>query len=154
MRMIALVCAALVLAGPGVARAQAVIALHTGFEPDPHDITVQAGGPLDVAELDSNRVCHGWITDQPTVSIDYTSGDEWGLDFYTSSDLDTVLLVRTPDGQVWCDDDGGWDGGADWVGFDTPSDGRYDVWVGSYAQGGRGPAVLHVSETYGEDDWW
>jgi len=107
------------------------INLDAGFTPDPHEISIMAGGD---SWLDGEWGvdCIGYVnTAQADVVLDYTAGD-WPLFIYAESDEDTTLIVRAPDGQWHCnDDDRGLDPG---LAFDNPESGRYAIWVGTYIQ--------------------
>ncbi len=128
------------------AQTPARVSLVTGFTNDPYSVAVTAGGPIDLNGIFGDA-CRGWVTEEPSVVLNYQAGDRFGLDLYTLADIDTVLVVREPDGEYWCDDGGGNDG-ADWVGLKSPTTGDYAIWVGVFSRGTSGPAILNISETY------
>lgn len=117
------------------------VRLSSGFSPDPHTISVTAGGSIDAAKLGSP--CSGRISDAPDVQVTYSPGS-LPLIFRTASDSDTTLVVNAPDGQWYCDDDGYTDLGAE-VRFNSPRSGNYDVWIGTFG-GGTASATLYVTE--------
>ena len=63
---------------------------------------------------------------------------------YVSSDADTTLVIRTPDGRFLCNDDTyGLNPSVEQPSWPL---GRYMVWVGSYREGDHASYQLHVSE--------
>jgi hypothetical protein len=147
---------------PGVAAAQntRLDPLHGsrtmsyGFRPDPHEVTVRAGGPANVAGRSLPASCVGYITEAATYEVRWTAGGVLPLIFRTESDADTTLLVNGPDGRLTCDDDSGPGFDAEVV-FERPTTGYYDVWVGRLDEG-TAVATLSVSELRSsaeEDDW-
>ena len=59
---------------------------------------------------------------------------------------DTSLIVNRPDGSWTCNDDSESGSLDPMVTIDSPQEGRYDVWIGSYSQGDYIDGVLHVTE--------
>ncbi|GAM98511.1 hypothetical protein U91I_02146 [alpha proteobacterium U9-1i] len=121
------------------------VRLTSGFTPDPHQTTLNAGGPIDASTSRAGAACTGYVTQRPSFSLRYTAGS---LPLYlsTGSDSDTTLVVRAPDGSWHCDDDSGGALNAA-VRFDTPRSGRYQIWVGRFGSAGEtSPAFLNVSE--------
>lgn len=120
--------------------------LVSGFEPDPHEQELAAGGDYDAAQL-QQQGCVGWIARAPDYRVYFTPG-ELGLPliFSVNSNADTTLVISDPSGTWVCDDDGGEFGLNPAVRVDTPLAGQYDVWVGTYSQGTLQPSTLHVSE--------
>jgi hypothetical protein len=124
------------------------VTLSAGFEPDPHVVTLSAGGPVDASTLGED--CTGSIARRPDFSLTYRPGD---LPLYiaATSDADTTIVVRAPDGSYVCDDDSA---GAlnPAVRFETPARGRYQIWVGTFgADAGAPAAMLHISEIAAPD---
>lgn len=117
------------------------VTLNSGFEPDPHSVTVTAGGDIDASTVNSD--CIGHIARRADFTLQYRSGD-YPLIVSATSEGDATLAIRAPDGRWYCDDDSG---GAlnPMVRFDTPRSGRYQIWVGTYGEA-TAPAVLHISE--------
>ena len=123
------------------------VRLASGFTPDPHQTTLNAGGPIDASTSRAGAACLGYVTQRPSFTLRYTAGS-LPLFVSTGSDADTTLVVRAPDGSWHCDDDGGGALNAA-VRFDTPANGRYQIWVGRFgAQGETSPAFLNISEIY------
>lgn len=144
--------AALIAAAAAPAHAQKInsdangtfesVSLQSGFTPDPHEVIVGAGGPVDADNV--SEACAGRVAARPSVSLSFRSG---GLPLIVSAtaDVDTTLLVRAPDGSWHCNDDSV--GLNPVVRFDAPGDGRYQIWVGAFgAVVGTPEAVLHISE--------
>jgi len=120
------------------------IHLSAGFLPDPHDLRVNAGGPIRVSDFQSG--CSGYVSEAPTVSLHWSSGSG-GLPLFfttTSAERDPTILVRDPSGAWHCDDDGG-------VGLNplfearSARTGRYDVWIGTFSNT-RGAATFRITE--------
>lgn len=122
------------------------VRLNAGFTPDPHNVTVTAGGAYDAAQLGDN--CNGYIATRPTFSLRYRAG-ELPLYIGAVADGDTTLVVRAPNGSWMCDDDSGGNLNP-LVSWENPASGRYQIWVGRFgAQNETTPAVLHISEIGG-----
>lgn len=117
------------------------VRLTSGFTPDPHSVSLTAGGSIDASNLGSP--CTGSIARAPDYEVTYSAGS---LPFYiyANSSSDTTLVVNGPDGQWYCDDDS--NGGTNpQVTFNTPRSGTYDIWVGTFG-GGTASATLNISE--------
>ncbi|MDQ8756586.1 hypothetical protein RCO27_10115 [Sphingosinicella sp. LHD-64] len=121
--------------------------LRTGFTPDPQVIAVRSGGALDVQNLSSN--CRGFISNAPDVRLNFEAGN-LPLILSVNSSADTTLVVNGPDGQWYCDDDGGNEGLNPSLRFDKPSSGRYEIWIGTYGNSSYQEAQLHISELYSQ----
>ena len=119
------------------------LTLKAGFANDPHVTSLRAGGNLDASNISSS--CRGFITNAPDVRLHYEPGS-FPLIISVASGSDTTLVVNGPDGSYYCDDDGGENGLNPAVRFNSPSGGRYEIWVGTYSSGSTQPAELHISE--------
>ena len=126
------------------------------------DLSVRAGGPDEAARIDLGATpdppdhCTGYIdAGQPTAAIDYRAdGGTGALAVRASAAEDLVLVVRTPGGQVLCNDDA--EGSDPAVGLEEPASGTYTVWVGTFGRlGDPVGATLSVSEDVPEiaDDY-
>ena len=122
--------------------------LRSGFSPDPHVVTVNAGGPVDVSTI-SDR-CRGFVAEQPSFSLEYRAG---GSPLYVGvvADSDTTLFVKGPNGRWMCDDDNGSDLNPV-ISWGNPRSGRYQIWVGRYGISELAPAQLFISEIGGPAD--
>lgn len=119
--------------------------LNSGFTPDPHNVSLTAGGSIDASNIGSP--CTGSIARAPDFELTYSAGS-LPLYIYATSSSDTTLVVNGPDGQWYCDDDS--NGGTNpQVTFNTPRSGTYDIWVGTYG-GGTASAELHITEIAGD----
>lgn len=122
------------------------VQLRAGFEPDPHNVTVNAGGGYDASRI--NESCRGYIDTRPSFSLRYRAG-ELPLYIAAVSDADATIVVRAPDGSWHCDDDSAGNLNPI-VSWETPRNGRYQIWVGRFGvQSETSPAVLHISEIGG-----
>jgi hypothetical protein len=117
------------------------VQLNSGFTPDPHRVTLTAGGTISASSVSAD--CRGTIATAPDYQITYTAG-ALPLAIRTQASTDTTLVVNAPDGQWYCDDDSGGGTNAQ-VYYAKPSSGTYDIWVGTYG-GGHNPATLLITE--------
>jgi len=118
--------------------------LEAGFDNDPRIVSLSAGGDISASNLSSS--CSGFITSAPDVRLNYTAGSVLPLIISVAANSDTTLVINGPDGQWYCNDDGGVNGLNPAVRFNSPQSGRYEIWVGTYRAGAVQPARLHVSE--------
>ena len=112
------------------------VRLSSGFAPDPHVVSLTAGGSIDASNLGSP--CRGSIARAPDYEVTYTAGS---LPLYitSTSSSDTTLVVNAPDGRWYCDDDT--NGNNPLVTFNNPRSGTYDIWVGTYGGGTSAAAI-------------
>lgn len=147
----ALAVLALALAGPVAAQdfeaepLSGTVRLSPGFMPDPHLVSLMAGGTVDASSKFED--CRGYISNAPDVRMFWDATSKSGLNIRISalSNSDTTLVVNGPDGRWYCDDDSGEDGANPLVEL-VPVAGRYEIWVGTYSQGDLKRAVLGISE--------
>jgi hypothetical protein len=119
-------------------------ALRSGFDPDPHTISVQSGGSVNIEGKGED--CAGYVASAPDYQVNWTAGSgALPLIFAANSTEDTTLIIRTPDNRWVCNDDGG-TGMNPLVKFDRPRSGRYSVWVGTYDSPENYPAELIITE--------
>jgi hypothetical protein len=143
---------------PGVAVAPSQVALggppnygymplNQGFMPDPVVAQGQAGGNLNSAQM-VNPGCRGWITSTPDHVLQTQTGFQF-FRIFVRSNVDTTLIVRRPDGQFMCNDDGG-QGLNPMVQNSYWPPGEYQIWVGAYAQRATGaPHQIFFTELPG-----
>ena len=116
--------------------------LDSGFVPDPHTVSVTAGGPNDASRKSSG--CAGYVSSAPDYRLHFDAGS-LPLIISAESSEDTTLVINGPDGDWYCDDDGS--GRLDpIVRFNNPDSGQYDIWIGSYDESERPAATLSITE--------
>jgi hypothetical protein len=125
------------------AGANSQVTLASGFTPDPYVVEVSAGGPVDAQSFAST--CFGHVTQAPSFRLDYQAGS-LPLILSAAANVDTMMIVRMPDGTLLCDDDSGNEGNNPAVRIESPVSGSYEIWVGNYYAADPQPASLHVSE--------
>lgn len=141
------VCA-LALAGPVAAQDVNAtpnygdITLAPGFMPDPHMVSLRAGGDISLNEIGSG--CSGFITYAPDFRFNWNGNGSLNINISVLSKADTTLLVNGPNGEWYCDDDSGEDNNP-LITLGSVS-GRYEIWVGTYSSGDSQSAVLSISE--------
>ncbi|WP_339748712.1 pre-peptidase C-terminal domain-containing protein [uncultured Maricaulis sp.] len=116
--------------------------LRAGFTPDPFRVSITSGGVLDASSIASG--CRGWIANNMDYQVHYVAGT-FNLSFSSTSNSDTTLMVRAPNGNLYCDDDSG-NGLNPIVTIGNPQSGTYNVWVGSYQNGEYAQSTLSISE--------
>lgn len=116
--------------------------LDAGFRPDPYTVNLRSGGNIDAKDLGGD--CAGWIADAPDYRLIYQAG-AFPLIITVESDVDTTLIINTPNGNWLCDDDGGGDLDPK-VKLSKPQSGQYDIWIGTYNNSSVEPAILKFSE--------
>lgn len=120
--------------------------LAAGFTPDPHTVTVSAGGSVDVANGSYGSECTGYASSAPDFKLNW-SGDSSRLQIYFVADdgADATLIINSTDGSWLCNDDaaGTLNPG---ITINSPANGRYDIWVGAYSQGEYIDGELRITE--------
>jgi hypothetical protein len=116
--------------------------LRAGFEPDPQEVPVEAGGNRDAGPVGPD--CAGWIDfERPDVDLNYTAGT-FPLIISAESEVDTTIVINDPAGRWLCNDD--LDGLNPGVVFERPQSGNYNIWVGTFDRGQPRAATVRVSE--------
>lgn len=119
--------------GLSLNRGQANFGAHNVYGtnlPTPYVVNVISGGNLEARQQGVPSNCHGFVTAQPDVIINYAQPSR-RLAFFVDGQGDTTLVIRAPNGQWWCSDDEG--GGQNpLVDIQNPQGGQYEVWVGSF----------------------
>jgi hypothetical protein len=118
------------------------VTLNAGFTPDPYRVSVTPGGSIEAQSAVSSS-CRGYISNAPDFELTYRAGD-WPLILTVEASADTTLVVNGPDGQWYCDDDGG-EGMNPLIRFGNPQSGTYDIWIGTYS-GGLSSGTLLITE--------
>jgi hypothetical protein len=120
------------------------VALAADFQPDPHRVEITAGGK-DRVDGRLGAECVGFIeASKPDFVLDYAAG-QFDLFVYATSDADTAIVLRAPDGAWHCNDDGDNRGVDPTLRLRRPQSGRYAIWV-STVEGGETDAELLISE--------
>ncbi|PRY95390.1 hypothetical protein BCF33_1008 [Hasllibacter halocynthiae] len=107
-------------------------------------LEVVAGGPYRAEDCVQTRTdpARGYVAGRPDFSLHMPPLEGRRLAISTRAGCDTTLLVNTGGVNWYADDDDG--GGSNaLISLTRPSDGRYDVWVGTY-DSGLCPAQLIV----------
>lgn len=121
-------------------------ALTSGFVPDPFTIGVTSGGSVNVSYLGGG--CQGYATSAPDFSVNFTSGAFPLLRFYFIGGGDATMIINSPSGSYFCSDDS-FGTLNPTIDFNSPSSGRYDIWIGSFASGNFISGTLYVTENSG-----
>lgn len=118
------------------------LTLNAGFEPDPREVRVEAGGEREATAI--RPECAGWIDfSRPDVDLNYTAG-QYPLIISAVSTVDTTIVVNDSEGNWHCNDD--FEGLNPGIVFRTPRSGNYNIWVGTFERGRPQSATVRVSE--------
>ena len=117
------------------------VSLEEGFLPDPHDVSLTAGGSI---EVDMGSCSYGFVANAPDVDFYYETTGGSDLYIYVDGADDTTLLINRPDGTWVCNDDG-LGGSNPIVVIPGAAGGLYNIWVGTYGDG-LTEATLSMSE--------
>lgn len=118
------------------------VRLRAGFDDDPRSFPVTVGGSTRLEGLGSN--CFGYADEAPDVAFRYRNAGGFPLYISMESDLDGVLAIQTPSGQMLCNDDNiGLNPG---VQITDPDSGRYLIWTGSLGETAQQSGELTISE--------
>ena len=91
---------------------------------------ITAKGDIPAFEFDiPSQICNGFIGDKPDMVFDW-SGEADALSIYFEGDADSTLLVVTPGGKIFCNDDASADNANPLVVIPDPAQGRYAIFVG------------------------
>jgi hypothetical protein len=120
------------------------VTLHSGFTPDPYTTSITAGGTIEASSAVSSS-CRGMMANAPDFRLQFTAG-ALPLSIGARSSEDTTLIVNGPNGEWYCDDDGG-DGLNPHMTFSNPVSGQYDIWIGTYGSNSDlAASTLTISE--------
>lgn len=123
------------------------VELAAGFMPDPHVVTISAGGSVDVADAGYGNDCRGFASSAPDYKLSW-SGDSTTLQLYfvaNTGGQDATLIINKPDGTWSCNDDAP-SSLNPVITINNPGAGRYDIWVGAYSQGEFISGELRITE--------
>lgn len=121
--------------------------LAPGFTPDPEEISVQAGGTIDVSAYLGGE-CAGFVTEAPDLQLTWTGTGATPIRFYfvaAEAGADTVLVINDPNGEWWCGDDS-YGGLNPTIEFAAAPAGVYDIWVGTYTADALIAGTFYVTE--------
>jgi hypothetical protein len=113
--------------------------LSAGFPLDPTFMSVQGGGEVDASLLGSK--CSGYINRQPVATVKW-SGDADKVRAFFYSDGNPTLVVLSPKGELFCNDNAGENLLDPFVEISKPVAGDYRIWVGSTAKNQLVPGIL------------
>ena len=113
--------------------------LRPGFPLDPFIVSVNGGGEIDVSNLIEG--CTGFVHVNPVVSLDWEGESEFVEAFFIS-DHDPMMVIQMPDGEYLCSDDVNSQLLDPVLEIADPPKGRYNIWVGSYAENQLIPGIL------------
>ncbi|POR00972.1 hypothetical protein AU468_08865 [Alkalispirochaeta sphaeroplastigenens] len=116
--------------------------LLSGFLPDPQRVGIVAGGDQDLSRVGYR----GFISQAPDFDLWYRAGDEGLTITVERASGGTVLLVNDPRGRWHFSD--GYGGGPPLIRFESPSEGLYNIWVGSLRRGVYPTATLVLTAFY------
>lgn len=118
-----------------------VVPLHAGFSPDPRVVAGEAVGEVRAKSV--HRKCRGWISETPDYLL---AADTAFFQLYVlaRSRSDSLLVVRKPDGSVYCNDNRR--GTKDPMIRTGLPIGTSQVWVGVQDEGARASYRLGFSE--------
>lgn len=121
-----------------------VTSLAPGFAPDPMMVSGTAGGPIQASTYGMD--CRGTVAMAPNHTFTLTAPFST-LRFSVTASPDTTLVVRSPSGQVFCNDDT--NGFNPEIVNSFPA-GQVQVYVGTYSSSETGAAYsMQVSQTGG-----
>ncbi|MCW5713663.1 MAG: hypothetical protein KIT43_04000 [Bauldia sp.] len=128
----------------GLDPAFGTVQLEAGFLPDPHNVDIIAGGPINAAAAGLADGCNGFIAEAPDVRLDYAAQPNIPLHIFVTAEADTTLVINQPDGTWICNDDT--NGLNPVVSFAEPLTGVYDIYIGTYGEPANPAGVLSISE--------
>ena len=126
--------------------------LLRGFTPDPHTVSMVAGGALDTSMME---LACGFTTQAPAYSFRLFGGaSETFLRLYflpsgatSDSGINIGLIVHTPDQEWLCAYEAtSGPGTAPFIDMDMALSGTYTVWVGLDQSGDSEPGTLYITQ--------
>lgn len=117
--------------------------LAPGFAPDPMTLSGQAGGPIQASSLSpGDSLCRGTVGVLPNHTFTLSAAFPTLRFTVDSFGQDTTMVVRSPDGRVYCNDDA--NGLSPEIMGSFPA-GDVQVYVGLYSGVGTVPYTMTVS---------
>lgn len=89
-------------AGIGGSSPTQPITVQPGFMPDPTVVSASVNATVDASSMGPG--CYGYVGAAPTALLT-AQGNFSFLRIMAAANSDTVLVVRSPSGQTWCNDD-------------------------------------------------
>lgn len=120
--------------------------IEPGFGETTFDFSESGQIPLFNVQT-GNLNCTGFVESLPTAVFNW-AGESEAVEVLVEADHDTTLMVYTPDGEYICNDDTG-PGGENLnpsVVFETPDQGRYVIYVGSFEPGESVTGSITITE--------
>jgi hypothetical protein len=117
------------------------VTLSAGFLPDPYRAELLGGGSVD---LDMGECTYGFVAVAPDFNLFYETTGKGPLYLYAEGAEDITLLINTPEGDWFCNDDD-LTGTNPLIVLSGASAGLYNIWVGSY-ESELTDAELYISE--------
>lgn len=124
------------------------VELTAYFSPDPHQMSVTAGGRVDVSAQGYGDECTGYASRAPDFTLRW-EGRTKDLSLYFVADdssEDTTLIVNTSSGGWACNDDAHMLTLNPQVFLRDNPEGRFDIWVGTYSAGENISGTLYITE--------
>ncbi|MBS9715805.1 hypothetical protein ACFFUT_02415 [Pseudohalocynthiibacter aestuariivivens] len=114
-----------------------------------HSYSVLAGGDVQVdycrVSDQTPEPATGFVADRPDFEVYYDGSSDYALEISVTGECDTTLLVNTANENWFFDDDAAGNGNPR-IYLTSPSEGWYDIWVGTF-NNSMCDAELHL-ETY------
>lgn len=123
------------------------LSLHAGFTPDPRVVGGISVGQVPASSI--HRKCRGWISEVPDYLLDCETAF-LQLHVLARSARDVLLVARTPDGTVLCNDNRS--GTRDPMLRAPFPLGVTQIWVGVQEEGGTATYRLGFSELKGKTE--
>lgn len=123
-----------------------VFNLEPGFDQQAFDF--EESGQIALFNVQTNNSdCTGFVESLPTAVFHWT-GEAEAIEVLAEGDHDSSLLVYTPSGDYICNDDTlpGGDNLNPSLVFETPEEGRYVIYVGSYEPGEATNGTVTITE--------
>ncbi|MEZ4286599.1 MAG: hypothetical protein R3A47_00250 [Polyangiales bacterium] len=119
------------------------IVLHAGFRPDPVSFDGQAVAKIPASDF--HKRCKGFVSETPNLVIETKTAFQ-KLHVFARSAVDSVLVVRKPNGEILCADDSDKDHNP--MVYSSFGAGKAEVFVGNKKQGETLAFTVGVSEVH------
>ncbi len=118
--------------------------LRAGFLPDPYRLSMTSGGSVRISNSLTGSQCRGYASSAPDFRIQL-SGSSSYIRFFFVGGGDTTMVVLDANNNWYCGDDSS---GTlhPTISLSYPSNGTYDIWVGSYSSGQYINGTLYITE--------